>query len=54
MDKYQCQVCAHIYDPAVGDPQHGIPAGTKFVDLPADWICPVCGSSKDMFERVAA
>ena len=35
--KYVCSVCGAVYDPAVGDPEHGIPAGTKFEDLPADW-----------------
>ncbi len=52
MDKYECQVCGYIYDPAVGDPDSGIPAGTRFEDLPADWTCPVCGASKDTFKKV--
>lgn len=52
MDKYQCP-CGYVYDPAVGDPDNGIPAGTAFEDLPEDWVCPVCGLSKDMFEKVA-
>ena len=50
MDKYICVICGFIYDPAVGLPQHGIPAGTRFEDLPADWICPECGSPKESFE----
>ncbi|MGD0089248.1 MAG: rubredoxin [Planctomycetota bacterium] len=53
MDRYQCQVCAHIYEPATGDPDHGIPPRTKFEDLPDDWTCPVCGSPKAMYERLA-
>ncbi len=53
MDKYQCQVCAHVYDPKKGEPGLGIAPGTPFKDLPADWICPVCGSPKDMYERMA-
>ena len=40
MDKYECQVCGYIYDPAEGDPDNGIAAGTAFADLPADWECP--------------
>lgn len=43
MKKYRCTVCEYIYDPALGDPENGIPAGTAFEDLPSGWICPVCG-----------
>ena len=50
MQKYECQGCGYIYDPAVGDPDNGVPAGTAFEDLPADWTCPMCGVDKDMFE----
>ena len=52
MEKYRCTVCGYIYDPAVGDPDHGAPAGTKFNDLPESWVCPECGVGKDMFEKV--
>lgn len=51
MSKYRCTVCGYIYDPAAGDPEHGIPAGTKFEDLPDDWTCPECGVGKDLFEK---
>lgn len=47
--KYVCSVCGAVYDPFVGDPEHGIPAGTKFEDLPADWKCPRCRQGKDKF-----
>ncbi len=50
MKKYVCAVCGYVYDPAVGDPDSGIPAGTPFEKLPDDWVCPVCGASKDQFE----
>ena len=52
MDKYECLACGYIYDPAVGDPDGGIAPGTPFEDLPDDWVCPMCGASKDMFEKV--
>ncbi|OGF45463.1 MAG: rubredoxin [Candidatus Firestonebacteria bacterium RIFOXYC2_FULL_39_67] len=52
MDKYQCQACLYIYDSAFGDPDHRIKPGTKFEDLPDDWLCPVCGVPKDMFEKI--
>ena len=48
--KYVCQVCGFIYDPEVGDTDNGVAPGTPFEELPEDWVCPVCGASKDMFE----
>jgi rubredoxin len=51
MKAYVCGVCGYTYDPAKGDPDSSsIPAGTVFEKLPADWICPVCGATKDQFE----
>jgi len=50
--KYSCSVCGYIYDPNAGDPDSGISAGTLFEDLPEDWTCPICGVSKDMFEKI--
>ena len=52
MDKYVCDVCGYIYDPAVGDPDNGIKPGTAFEDLPEDWLCPLCGVGKDEFIKV--
>jgi len=48
--KYVCTVCAHVYDPAVGDPDSGIDPGVTFEEIRGDWVCPVCGVGKDMFE----
>ncbi|MBN1598753.1 MAG: rubredoxin [Bacteroidales bacterium] len=53
MEKYQCTVCGYIYDPATGDNEAGIPAGTPFEDLPDDWICPQCGAEKSEFEKMS-
>lgn len=50
MDRYICRVCANVYDPEFGDSEDGIPPGTPFENLPDNWICPVCGSSKDKYE----
>ncbi|MGP3667336.1 MAG: rubredoxin [Candidatus Bathyarchaeota archaeon] len=50
MVKYRCTICGYVYDEDKGDPEHNIPAGTKFENLPEDWYCPVCGASKDQFE----
>jgi rubredoxin len=51
MDKYVCTVCGYVYDPGEGDPESGIEPGTPFDELPDDWVCPVCGASKDEFEK---
>ncbi len=47
--KWECLVCGHIYDPAEGDPDSGIPPGTPFEELPDDWVCPDCGAEKSEF-----
>ena len=52
MDKYKCLVCGYIYDPAKGDPDNGVPAGTGFDKLPGNWVCPECGAPKSEFEKV--
>ncbi|MFO7830574.1 MAG: rubredoxin [Desulfuromonadaceae bacterium] len=52
MQKYECTACGYIYDPEKGDPENGIDPGTSFADLPDDWVCPLCGVGKDMFEPV--
>ena len=49
--KYECSVCGYVYDPARDDPQSDIAPGTPFEELPVDWACPVCGASKDEFEK---
>lgn len=51
MDKYVCTVCGYVYDPEKGDPDAGIKPGTRFENLPDDWTCPVCGASKEEFEK---
>ena len=50
MQKYLCLVCGYVYDPAEGDPDSDIEPGTKFEDIPDDWVCPVCGADKSQFE----
>ena len=52
MQKYECTVCGYVYDPAKGDPDNDVSAGTAFEDLPDDWVCPDCGVGKDQFEAV--
>ncbi len=52
-NKYRCKVCGYVYDPAAGDPDSGVPAGTAFEALPETWACPVCGAPKSEFEHEA-
>ena len=52
MAKWKCIVCGYIYDEETGDPDSGINPGTKFEEIPDDWVCPLCGAPKDMFERI--
>lgn len=52
MSKYKCSVCGYVYDPVYGDPDNGIASGTSFENLPDDWSCPVCGATKDMFDKI--
>jgi flavin reductase (DIM6/NTAB) family NADH-FMN oxidoreductase RutF/rubredoxin len=52
MEKYKCSVCGYVYDPDSGDPGGGIKPGTPFEEIPDDWVCPVCGASKDQFDKV--
>ena len=49
--KYVCEICGYEYDEAAGDPENGIPAGTKFEDLPEDFTCPLCGVGKENFKK---
>ena len=50
--KFECVICGHIYDEEFGDPDGGIPAGTKWEDIPDDWVCPDCGVSKFDYEQM--
>jgi len=52
MAKYECTLCGYIYDPELGDPDGGIEPGTPFEKIPDDWVCPICGASKDQFEKI--
>lgn len=51
MDRYVCSICGYVYDPANGDPDNGVEPETAWEDVPDDWECPVCGASKDDFEK---
>lgn len=51
MKKYVCDVCGWVYDEELGDPENNIAPGTKFEDLPEDFVCPLCGVGKDNFSE---
>lgn len=50
--RWQCLACNFIYDEAKGWPEDGIPAGTRWQDIPEDWVCPDCGATKTDFEMI--
>lgn len=52
MAKYKCTVCDYVYDESKGDPEHDVKKGTRFDDLPDDWVCPVCGVPKSLFKKI--
>ncbi|MGE8500046.1 MAG: rubredoxin [Pseudomonas sp.] len=52
MKKWQCVVCGLIYDEREGWPDDGIAAGTRWEDVPGDWLCPDCGVGKMDFEMI--
>ena len=47
--QFICDACGYIYDEALGDPDSGLPPGTRFADIPDDWVCPLCGVTKADF-----
>lgn len=51
MERWVCQPCGWVYDPAEGDPDSDIDPGVAFEDLPDDYLCPICGATKDLFEK---
>jgi rubredoxin len=49
---WMCVVCGFVYDEADGLPEEGIAPGTRWEDVPEDWICPDCGVTKSDFEMM--
>jgi rubredoxin len=52
MKKWQCVICEFIYDEAAGLPDEGIAPGTRWEDVPEDWVCPDCSAAKAGFEMI--
>lgn len=49
---WMCQICGFIYDEAAGLPDEGIARGTRWQDIPMNWVCPECDARKEDFEMV--
>ena len=49
--KWICPMCDYVYDEKRGEPHRGIRPGTKFEDLPDDYICPVCALDARIMNR---
>lgn len=52
MEKYECKICGYVYDPKVGDKSTNVKPGTKWENLPENWVCDVCGAKKNDFKKV--
>lgn len=49
---FQCRTCGYFYDEEAGAPEEALPPGTRWADIPADWICPMCGTPKSDFDMI--
>lgn len=52
MKKFACELCGYTYEVKEGDPDNGVEPGTEFDEIPENWVCPLCGASKEDFEEV--
>jgi rubredoxin len=52
LKRLMCLGCGFSYDEALGLPEHGIASGTRWDEIPEDWVCPDCGTPKNQFEMV--
>ena len=52
LKRLMCLGCGFSYDEALGLPEHGLAPGTRWEDVPSDWVCPDCGTPKDQFEMI--
>ena len=52
MKQYMCVICGFVYEEEKGWSEDGIEPGTKWEDVPADWVCPECAATKEDFEMV--
>ncbi|MDD2712657.1 MAG: rubredoxin [Simplicispira sp.] len=48
-ETWMCLICSWIYGGSAGSPEHGIDPSTAWKQVPANWNCPECGTSKEDF-----
>ena len=48
-EKYECEQCGYIYEPAVGNLNIDIAPKITFEYIPEHWLCPIYGFGKDVF-----
>ena len=51
MKQYVCALCGYVYDEAEGAPDYGVAPGTVWADVPEDFVCPMCGAEKSLFDE---
>jgi len=49
---WQRRTRGYLYDEAAADPAEGLAPGTRWADIPQDWICPLCGTLKSDFDII--
>lgn len=49
--KYICNVCGWVYDETEGYMDGGILPGTRWTEVPEDFVCPLCLVGKDQFSE---
>ena len=49
---WQCRTCGYIYNEQAGAPDEGLAPGTRWAEIPDDWVCPDCGTAKSDFDMV--
>jgi rubredoxin len=50
--QWVCRTCGYVYDEKAGDPEERLAPGTRWADVPDDWVCPMCGTAKSDFDMV--
>jgi len=49
---HRCIICGYLYSQEEGDPLHDVDPNTLFDEIPESWVCPICGASKEHFEKI--
>ena len=52
LKRWQCALCAFVYDEAAGMPDDAVAPGTPWAEVPETWTCPDCSATKADFEMV--